>query len=122
MEVYIGPYPEDDSERKVSVKIDPWDTWSMDNTLALIIVPMLKQLKADTHGAPTVDLEDVPEALRGDTESLFFERWDWCLDVMIYAFEVSSSDADWEEMDKIVAETIDKGFYLFGKYYRSLWD
>ena len=120
--MYIGPYPEDDSERKVSVKIDPWDTWSMDNTLSLIIVPMLKQLKADTHGAPTVDLEDVPEALRGATESLFFERWDWCLDVMIYAFEITSSDVDWEEMDKSVSETIDKGFYLFGKYYRNLWD
>ena len=26
------------------VKIDRWDTWSMDHTLALIIVPMLKQI------------------------------------------------------------------------------
>ena len=26
------------------VKIDRWDTWSMDHTLALIVLPMLKQL------------------------------------------------------------------------------
>ena len=46
------------------VKIDRWDTWSMDHTLAFIILPMLKQLKADKHGAPFVDDEDVPEHLR----------------------------------------------------------
>ncbi len=27
------------------VKIDRWDTWSMDHTLSFIILPMLKQLK-----------------------------------------------------------------------------
>ena len=27
------------------VKIDKWDTWSMDHTLGLIVLPMLKQLK-----------------------------------------------------------------------------
>ena len=37
------------------VKIDYWDTWSMDHTLSYIIVPMLKQLKATKHGAPYVD-------------------------------------------------------------------
>ena len=43
------------------VKIDRWDTWSMDHTLGMIALPMLRQLKATKHGAPLVDDEDVPE-------------------------------------------------------------
>jgi len=46
------------------VKIDRWDTWSMDHTLAHIIITMLKQLKETKHGAPCTDDEDVPEYLR----------------------------------------------------------
>jgi len=96
----------DRREKKVKVRIDPWDTWSMDSTLAPIILPMLKQLKATKHGAPFVDFEDVPEELRptneeqanlrdGETDEKFFERWDWIMNEMIFAFE--SIDSDWEE-------------------------
>ena len=46
------------------VKIDRYDTWSMDHTLADIILPMLKQLRDTKHGSPMVDVEDVPEELR----------------------------------------------------------
>ena len=79
------------------IKIDRWDTWSMDHTLAEIILPMLKQLEATKHGAPHTDYEDVPEYLRShmaqpkenewDTESLHFMRWDWIIAEMIWAFE-----------------------------------
>ena len=51
-------------KRKIKVRIDKYDTWSMDNTLALIILPMLKQLKETKHGSPLVDDEDVPEHMR----------------------------------------------------------
>ena len=54
----------DKKQRKVKVKIHNYDTWAMDDTLALIILPMLKQLKATKHGVPMVDNEDVPEHLR----------------------------------------------------------
>ena len=84
------------------VKIDRYDTWSMDHTLSDIILPMLKQLKATKHGAPHTDDEDVPEYLRShmaqpkenewDTDSLHFMRWDWILDEMIWAFEQKVAD------------------------------
>ena len=95
------------NEQKVSVHIDDFDTWSMDHTLAHIIEPMLKQLKLTKHGAPYVYPEDVPAKLRptkkeltaytknGDTDPKFFERWDWVLGEMIFAFE--SKHTDWEE-------------------------
>lgn len=90
-------------DQKVKVRIDPWDTWSMDSTLGLIVLPMLKQLKATKHGAPYVNPLDVPESLQpempapqdGSTDSTHFERWDWVLDEMIFAFE--SLFNDWEE-------------------------
>lgn len=97
-------------KRKIKVHIDRWDTWSMDNTLSHIILPMLKQLKATTHGAPYVDDEDVPEHLRStaapelteeqknvhDVDDNHFKRWEYVLDEMIFAFQ-SEVDDNWEE-------------------------
>ena len=95
-------------QRKIQVHIDRWDTWSMDDTLAHIILPMLKQLKATKHGAPWVAVEDVPKELRpskqevlaynndGTTDEQFFARWDWVLDEMIFAFDSKVNDG-WED-------------------------
>jgi hypothetical protein len=130
----------DNAKQTEKIRIDPWDTWSMDHTLAPIILPMLRQLKETKHGAPNVDPDDVPEELRptkewkkayegdGTTDDKFFERWDWVLDEMIYAFDCKANKDDawmrFEEMDEIKVEQdrISNGFRLFGKYYESLWD
>ena len=96
----------DKRKQKIKVRIDKWDTWSMDHTLAHIIVPMLKQLKETKHGAPWVDDSDVPEELKStsappkeneyDTDGNYFKRWDWVLDEMIFAFE-SKEDDRWQD-------------------------
>ena len=87
------------------VKIDRWDTWSMDHTLAYIILPMLKQLKDSKHGAPNVDDEDVPRELWSiyafpkeeyDVDGNHFARWDWVLGEMIFAFECKN-DESWQD-------------------------
>jgi hypothetical protein len=94
-------------DRKIDyVKIDRWDTWSMDHTLGQIALPMLRQLKRDKHGAPFVDDEDVPEHLRStasppkenewDTDDNHFRRWDWVMDEMIFAFEHMLDDS-WQD-------------------------
>ena len=129
--------------QKIKIHIDRWDTWSMDHTLAPIILPMLKQLKETKHGAPYVDNADVPKELRatkkqieaygkkGDVDPKHFDRWDWVMDEMIYAFDCKANkdevymrfdtkterDAMYKEQDRI-----SNGFRLFGKYYESLWD
>ena len=101
MKVSLGPYKDDDTERKVEVHIDYYDTWSMDSTLGLIVLPMLKQLKETKHGAPYVDPDDVPKQLRPKikdeygTDDTHFVRWDYVMDEMIFAFE--SLHNDWEE-------------------------
>jgi len=92
-------------DRKINyVKIDRWDTWSMDHTLSYIILPMLKQLHETKHGSPFVDDEDVPEELKStsappkenewDTDGNHFKRWDYVLDEMIWAFEQQLKDDD----------------------------
>ena len=148
----------DKRTQKVKVHIDRWDTWSMDHTLAPIILPMLVQLKESKHGAPNVDNADVPKELRatkkqieaygkkGDVDPKHFERWDWVLNEMIWAFEQKCRD-HWEEDyygpyiegegDGILGghfewtddegrqkhqERMSNGFRLFGKYFESLWN
>lgn len=95
-------------KRKVSIKIDKWDTWNMDGTLALIILPMLKQLQATKHGAPFVDDEDVPLWVRStsappkenewDIDKYHFERWEWVMNELIWTFEQLQPDYDWEDL------------------------
>ena len=130
------------AKRRVSVKIDPWDTWSMDHELAEIVLPMLVQLKRTKHGAPKVDPQDVPDELKpstvelleyqkdGTTEEKFFRRWDYVLDEMIFAFNSKLGDDVWMKYDFLAQkeeweaeeERIRNGFRLFGKYYQNLWD
>jgi hypothetical protein len=119
------------------VKIDKWDTWSMDITLTPIILPMLKQLKATKHGSPMVDEEDVPKELRSgnqptdnnkfglsshdmhqiEGEDLIHRRWDYVIDEMIWAFEQLSKD-DWES--EFYTETDEEHESLGGK--KMHWD
>jgi len=86
------------------VRIDPHDTWNMDTTLARIVLPMLRQLRATKHGSPAVEDADVPEHLRStaaapkndpyDIDSLWHARWEWVMDEMIWSFE--QLNTDWE--------------------------
>jgi len=88
------------------VKIDRWDTWSMDQSLGKIVLPMLRQLKSKSHGAPLVEDVDVPEELKSSsappiekehgTDGNYFKRWDWALSEMIFAFE-SKLDTSWQD-------------------------
>ena len=107
-------------KRNTKIRIDRHDTWSMDYTLAHIVLPMLKQLKETKHGSPYVDNEDLPEHLRMSkremkvldeggwnkklkateeeqkaVEAKFHSRWSWILDEMIFAFE--SHFNEWED-------------------------
>ena len=88
------------------IKIDDHDVWYADYTLAKIIYPVLVRLRETLHGAPAVDDCDVPDRLKsmnaprceGDTDEFFFERWNWALDEMIFAFESKLNDTDnWME-------------------------
>ena len=85
-------------KRKVKIKLHPYDTWNMDGTLAMLIVPMLKQLKGKSRSYGMVDMEDVPEELREEPNETHeyqygLKRWHWVLDEMIWSFEQLLPDA-----------------------------
>lgn len=136
MKVNITKYSDDELNPRIEeVIIEPFDTWSMDHTLSLIIVPMLKQLKETQHGAPHVDDEDVPEEIRStsappkendwDVDDNHFKRWEWVMDEMIWAFtQIKEDEIDPTDMEeyKIRNDRIKRGTTLFGKYYQGLWD
>jgi len=134
-------------KRNIKIRIDEYDTWSMDHTLALIVLPLLKQLKETNHGSPHVDLEDLPPEMRmtstqdWDDQIVFdfyndpeltkqniqcdtHDRWNWVMDEMIFAFEFILNEDDRYSLDfnVEVEDRVSNGVRLFGKYYRGLWD
>ncbi len=112
------------------VKIDRWDTWSMDHTLAQIILPMLKQLKETKHGVPSDFIYD------SNGKEIPFKRaermWDNTLDRMIWSFEQiidENNDEQFHTGGKYNAKAhqkhaakVQEGLELFGKHFRNLWD
>ena len=98
--------------RKVKVKYNNYDTWNLDHTLALIILPGLKQLKDTKQGYPDVDNSDLPTVCLKDASGE--EQWEWVMDEMIWAFS--------NIIDHNYDKRTERGLILFGKYYRSLWD
>lgn len=114
-------------KRTIKVHIDNYDTWGLDDTLAHIILPALKQLKVQQQGYPCGILPDP----NGETESGnpcgncgCEKQWAIILDKMIYSFDhivdnriLEYSREEYNESQKKVQE----GLELFGKYYQSLW-
>lgn len=117
-------------ERKIKIKIHKYDSWNLDGTLAPIILPMLKQLRATKHGSGFIEMEDVPEYMRTtstqnyDAQSVFefykmdseqeentkysvHHRYEWVLDEMIWAFEQFQPDVDWEDQYWITQPEMD---------------
>ena len=91
-------------ERKINIQIDPYDTWNLDHTMAMILYPALLQLKEIKHGLPSefaeVGGEDWHDQLCFDfyseTTSECFalgeKRWDEVMDKMIWSFQQLALD------------------------------
>ncbi len=126
MKVNISKYPSKGNRRKLKVKIENFDTWSFDHTLAHIIYPALLQLKASKHGVPSSIVDDVGGEDWSEQDSFDFykeshndafniacERWNEILDKMIWSFQQimldnydekyhhGSAEYDWVETDKM---------------------
>jgi hypothetical protein len=97
-------------QRKIRVHIHGYDVWNMDNTLALIVVPMLEKLQESKQGYPYVDDDDVPDNIKstsapelseeqkncGHTDAHAEARWAWVHSEMTWAFRQHAS-SDWQE-------------------------
>jgi hypothetical protein len=121
MRVHIGPYSRDDTPREVSVELDPYDTWNLDHTLALITAPALRRFRDQTCSFPAAFVcDDDP------TGDLGLAGWRAALDKMIAAFESVSlgyGDTDAFPLQDRAAREADRqeGFDLFARHYTDLW-
>lgn len=109
------------------VKIDHWDTWNLDHTLATVILPCLKQFKSDDGGIGAIAPEDCPLEVSDECDWYSKTRCDWVIDEMIWSFGAIVDDSgkpsftNGLEEYMTYQERITNGTRLFGKYYRSLW-
>jgi hypothetical protein len=129
MKVNLGNYKKK-GNRKIDVRIERFDTYSMDHSLAYIILPMLLQLKTEKMGVPA-EFADVGGEDYADQQSFDFyketsnecfdiscKRWDDILDKMIWSFQQivldnweskyhhGKSDYDWVQTDTQVHNPI----------------
>lgn len=100
MKVNIGKYSLRGNHRHVKIQIEKFDTWNLDHTLAMIILPALIQLKYTKHGIPG-NLEEIPEDYNRNQLVFDFynlvendeefkrsqQRWNNILDKMIWSFQ-----------------------------------
>lgn len=122
----------DKRKRKTEVHIDEYDTWSLDYTLTLIILPALKSYRETVISYSRIDEDDIPEDKKHLDKR---ERWNYILDEMIYAFESATDDFEEPRLLKYPnglfgwptdytdhLKRTERGRILFGKYYHRLWN
>ncbi len=122
-------------KQKVVVKLDKYDVWNADYTMAHMIYPMMVELKQQKHGVPLVANEYVPEHLwtdESDWEASYCpEKWNYVMDEIIWAFERIVKD-DVDELATVdgtynvekcyeLEKRVSNGTILFGTFYRCLW-
>lgn len=128
--------------RKIKIKIDPYDVWNIDTTLAYIIVPLLKKFRENPSGYAFVKDEDVPEYLHDPiitetgspnydhvdvngykkTDVLGRRRWDYVLGEIEYAFQSLINEETRFEYTTDEWDRRANGYRLFGAYLPNLWD
>lgn len=146
----MAKFPKGNGRRKISVQIDPWDTWNLDNTLARIIYPALLQLKEEKQGVPGEIVDQVGGEDYSEQDSFDFykethqeswdkaaKKWDEIMDKMIWSFQqLAESDYDsqyhhgiakydWVETDRMypnpISGKIEKTYKMVDKNPDEHW-
>lgn len=103
---------------KTNVRVDYWDMWELDITLAKIIYPCLVKFKENLDGHP------------GD---LTFEQWEEVLDKIAWSMNeiikddyliqycIQEGEYEWDKIDEH-ENKMQEGCELLGRYFRNLWE
>ena len=98
-----------DKNFKAHVKLDKWDTWSADSTMAQMIYPLLVAFRLNIGGYPCA------------FDSI--EEWGAVVDKMVNAFEIL---ADRDNLILMRSDdeqrVVDEGLALFAEYFEGLWN
>ena len=116
-------------KQKVRIRVDPYDTWAADWTLAMITASVIEKLRETHYGHPMTWKDDGPPEFRDGGENLgppedgrdfHAARWDWILDEIIWTMKVirdRNGRLDDEEQVRV-----SRGLLLFCRYFHSLGD
>jgi len=87
---------------------DDSDTWSMDHSLAKLILPRIKRFQ-EVRGGHPADMTD--------------DEWEKILSEIVWGFEWFASGKQWDygPEHRAEAERAHAAIELFGKYYGHLW-
>jgi len=116
--------------------------WSIDYHFAKVILPVIKDLRANLHGCPSTMLDSVDAT--DEEHDAAFAKWESILDEMIEGFELINVilengvfDTDYDKYTKdnerlkklydekfiiVSKEKHDKAFDLFKEHFYGLWD
>jgi hypothetical protein len=86
---------------------DDTETWNLDNTIALFIVPRLKRFK------------EVTDCYPHGYESI--ENWKEAIQKMIDGFELWITHDEWDHRDVEKHKKVDEALQLFAKEFKALW-
>jgi len=86
---------------------DDTETWNLDNTIALFIVPRLKRFK------------EVTDCYPHSYESI--EKWKEAIQKMIDGFELWITHDKWDHRDVEKHKKVDEAIQLFAKEFKALW-
>lgn len=110
----------DDSDPEITIELNSDDMYSLDCTLAPLLLAAVKQFKEVANGCPAKLTGYWNDETIETTIEEGMAAWHAILDDMIYAFEIEvlCGMEDWDTTDY---ERVERGLAYFGEYYRDLW-
>jgi hypothetical protein len=107
-----------EDNRQVEIEVDRNDVISMDCTMSILLLPMMRKFKENNMGYPyNGEDENDPDGEEGEA------KWLATIDEIIWAMEVTASGEhyDWNT-DKIhLHKRRQAAFELFGKNFGNFW-
>lgn len=102
-------------DQRIKIRVDEWDTWNADVTMAKLITAILTKYRADMYGwPPNLDPSDA-----NDFEDEL--AWDYIVDEIIYVFSHYEELLDYGDDYVANKARFDNGARLFAKYFTGFW-
>ena len=126
MKVKIGRYKKNEKQ-KIRIKIDDFDVWNLDFTMALILLPMFKRLRKIKAGANAVSDDDVPDELKSTAaptdeygvDENFYKRYEWVLSEIIWGLKQLQPPKRFGTSYE--PARMRNAFRLMGTYWHTFW-
>ena len=107
-----------EDNRQVEIEVDRNDVISMDCTMSILLLPMMRKFKENMMGYPyNGDSEDDPDGEEGEA------KWQATIDEIIWAMEVTAKGEhyDWFGEQIHLHHRRQAAFELFGKNFGNFW-